>query len=360
MLRLLLILCCGYGTLYGQSTDTLPAANAILRVGVIDSPPYCMQDDDGNWDGMAVRLWRQVAEAGRWRYEFVGYDPRDSLLQRLLAGEIDVAAFAVLTPQGELAADYLQAYHRTSLGVALPKSTGLWSIVKGVFSVQFVYIVGGLSVLLFIVGAIVYFLERDKNGEQFGGERTFWEGIGTGFWWAGVTMTTIGYGDKAPQTFPGRMVAMLWMLVALAVTSSLTAAIIGATDARRTVQFPEDLRGIEVGAVMDSPAADFLDSRGQTYRPFASPVAGLEALENKSIGAFVHDATTLRYEVDRHSHLTANIQVTDAEPEAYAFAVRPGSPLRDPLDRAVIQVTLTEMWRGIVQQYEGTRQRRNQ
>ncbi|WP_367182700.1 ion channel [uncultured Christiangramia sp.] len=34
------------------------------------------------------------------------------------------------------------------------------------------------------------------------------EDIGSGFWWAGVTMITIVYGDKAPVTFWGRAIAL--------------------------------------------------------------------------------------------------------------------------------------------------------
>ena len=45
-----------------------------------------------------------------------------------------------------------------------------------------------------------------------------------GFWWAWVTMTTVGYGDLVPTTLEGRLVGMLLILVGVALFSLLTAS----------------------------------------------------------------------------------------------------------------------------------------
>lgn len=45
-----------------------------------------------------------------------------------------------------------------------------------------------------------------------------------GFWWAWVTMTTVGYGDLVPTTLEGRVVGMLLILVGIAIFSLLTAS----------------------------------------------------------------------------------------------------------------------------------------
>lgn len=329
-------------------------AQTPLRVGVSSAPPYCIEGEEGQWSGMAVQLWRMVAEQEQLRYTLIAVPHPDSLDERLRRGELDVVLLGNLNAGKEREIDFLQAYHHSALGIALPKRSGLWTILEGLFTLRFLYIVVGLSVLLLVVGALVYFLERGGNGEQFGGDRNAWQGIGSGFWWAGVTMTTIGYGDKAPRTLAGRAVAMLWMLVALAVTSSLTAAIIAATEAPQAIKFPEALRSWTVGVVDESPAAAYLASRGQSARVYDSVRDGLRALQDQELDAVVADITTLRYVIDEFDGLSADLETTDAEPESYAFAVSQGSPLRESLNQAVIRITLTQTWREIKKTYDAS------
>ncbi|KFM11267.1 Potassium voltage-gated channel subfamily KQT member 4, partial [Aptenodytes forsteri] len=56
----------------------------------------------------------------------------------------------------------------------------------------------GFLVLIF-ASFLVYLAEKDANA-QFA---TYADSL----WWGTVTLTTIGYGDKTPQTWLGRMLA---------------------------------------------------------------------------------------------------------------------------------------------------------
>ena len=335
-------------SLTAQSSDT----TGLLRVGVVARAPHAMQDASGNWSGLAVSLWRRVAEHEQLRYELVEVSEQDSLLP-LVGQRVDVLLQAPVTANGTREVAYLQPYQQTTLAVARPKRNSIWRVVKNLFTMQFFRIVLGLSALLILVGTAIYFLERGQNEEQFGGERSLAEGIGSGFWWAGVTLTTIGYGDKAPQTLGGRIVAMLWMLTALALTASLTAAVVSALNQGSTISFPDDLKEQRVGATANTQATDLLEQRGIAYESFETAAAGLQQLNKGQLDYYVDNHTALRYALRDDQALAADVQPTDVRPQAQAIAVETDSPLRDRLDAAVVQVTLSESWRAVLRQYGG-------
>jgi len=80
------------------------------------------------------------------------------------------------------------------------------------------YTVGAVS-LLVVVGALaVTDAERGVPGANI-------ENLGDGFWWAAVTIATVGYGDRFPVSPIGRGVAVALMVGGIALLGVVTATI---------------------------------------------------------------------------------------------------------------------------------------
>ena len=75
--------------------------------------------------------------------------------------------------------------------------------------------------------------------------------IGSGLWWAVQTVTTVGYGDRVPETVPGQVLAAVVMLLGIGFVTVITASITGAFVSRTrkeatgdTAQSAEQLQDI--------------------------------------------------------------------------------------------------------------------
>lgn len=67
---------------------------------------------------------------------------------------------------------------------------------------------GAVSALVIITGTLMYLIEGGENG---------FSSIPRSIYWAVVTVTTVGYGDIAPQTIVGQSFATLLMLMGYAI-----------------------------------------------------------------------------------------------------------------------------------------------
>jgi polar amino acid transport system substrate-binding protein len=77
------------------------------------------------------------------------------------------------------------------------------------FSWRFLLGVASLVGLLLGIGTVIWLLERRRNPHHFRPKPL--PGITDGIWWSAVTMATVGYGDKTPMTWAGRLVSLVWM-----------------------------------------------------------------------------------------------------------------------------------------------------
>lgn len=73
---------------------------------------------------------------------------------------------------------------------------------------KIVVFLGTVLTLILIIGALMYLIEGEEHG---------FTNIPESIYWAIVTMTTVGYGDIAPATILGRMLASLVMITGYAI-----------------------------------------------------------------------------------------------------------------------------------------------
>lgn len=317
-----------------------------LLVGVHPQPPYMIEGQNGNWDGISIRLWRAVAEELELDYRFIKVAP-EATTSLLLAGNADIILLGDVTATAEAKVDFSHVYHTAQLGVASSQTIPVSAIAKAFFGKRFWYIAGILSLLLLIVGALIYFVERRNNKDDFGGDRSVARGVGAGFWWAGVTMTSIGYGDKAPVTFFGRAIALTWMLIAMMLTAVITASLVSTvmdSGNIKKISVPGDLRSMQVGAVEGTAAAQYLQKERIAYQQFTTLDSALKAVKKHDLEAVLHRVPDLRYAINNKSDLSLKVQPVPVDFYYYAFAVPGNSTLREPLNLALLRIINTPLW----------------
>lgn len=79
---------------------------------------------------------------------------------------------------------------------------------------EFLLLIIFLALGVLIFATMIYYAERigAKPSDPRGSEHTHFKNIPIGFWWAVVTMTTLGYGDMYPKTWSGMLVGALCAL----------------------------------------------------------------------------------------------------------------------------------------------------
>lgn len=326
-----------------------------LVVGTIDVPPFTMKTSEGNWEGLSFDLLDKIATELGLDYEVREFANPKAVTEAAKAGQIDLIPALAASEKAEKIVDLSQPYFRSGLAIAVSADDAGrgWLGYFGALEIgQFFLVVGALLLLWLLAGASIWLLERRRNKAMFGGSPV--EGLGHGIWWAAVTMTTVGYGDKAPVTAGGRMIAIVWMFASIILVSSFTASISASLTAEKLVgkvQGVQDLQRVRVGTPAESTAMLWLRQRGVFASLFPSPRAGLQALADGEIDAFVFDDAVLR-------NLTANqfasrVYVLPDSFEHYyvSMAIKNNSPLREPINRAILRIMETDAWHRLLERH---------
>jgi ABC-type amino acid transport substrate-binding protein len=325
-----------------------------LRVAALRSPPFSWQDESGFWQGIAVALWAEIAQELHLSYDLVLADAQD-LVAGVAAGRYAVGIGALsVTPDREGLVDFTHPFFSTGLGMAVHRRG---SVVEALHQMPWRAIalaLGSLLGLTMLAGALVWLAERRINPDQFGGPHH--HGIGAGLWWAAVTLTTVGYGDKAPRSVVGRTVAIIWMLTSLILTASFTATITSALTVNTlnsAVKGPADLPRLHVGAVAGTSSIEYLDERRISYLLYPDATQGLHAVARGVIDTYIADKPLLQFRLGQLGDLPVQVMPHIFGRQDYSFAIPNGSSLRPAINKVLLRLLESPGWSQLRRRYLG-------
>jgi len=331
--------------------------NKQLTIGTKIAPPFAMKNSNGEWEGLSIELWQQIADELKLKYHWKELD-LSSLLSEVESAKLDAAIAAItITAERESRFDFSHAYYATGLSIAIPNRTDSpWmTVLRGIFSLQMFYILSTLFLILLTMGTITWLLERKKNPKSFHPNPV--KGIAGGIWWAAVTMTTVGYGDMTPKTLGGRLIALFWMFSSLLIVSAIIAGVASTLTLAKMkplVSGPEDLAKARIASIKNSISDTYLKSRRLNADYVKTVYEGLTGIKNKSFDAMVYDAPLLKYTIKQDFEGQLSVINNLFEPQSYGIAFPEKSPLREDVNRVMLKIIHSDEWHKTLKKYLGS------
>lgn len=148
-----------------------------------------------------------------WKYitSFYGIIDLLAILPTYLALLFDTSTFLLTIRALRL----LRMFRVFKLGRYVKESAILVKALKQSYR-KIIIFFGAVLTLVLILGSLLYLTEGEENG---------FTSVPQSIYWAIVTITTVGYGDIAPVTVPGKILASLAMLTGFSIIAVPTGII---------------------------------------------------------------------------------------------------------------------------------------
>ena len=321
-------------------------------VGIKEAPPFVFKDPKGKWMGITVDLWKEIQSENTTEFQLQEM-ALDKLLIAIERADIatGIGAISILNER-EKKFDFSIPYFDTGLALATRTEyeNNVWNYLGTLGKIIKALIPWVL--LLLVVGVLIWLIERKINEDQF--HKPLGEGVGSGIWWACVTMTTVGYGDKTPKSFVGRIIAVFWMFSGIILISSLTATITTSMTLDRLddqIGTLDDLKNQKAGVAESTAAARFLQDRGVTHNIFPSLDEGLAALSNGKINVMVHDEPIMKHVIAQRYSGTLQVLDIILDKQLYAFPSQDNAIILEQINLGIIEAMESGKLESIIQRY---------
>jgi len=333
-----------------------------LQVGAAECPPFVIREGD-SLTGLGIFLWDRVASEMGVDYDITLY-PLGEMLEGMgreretRPVNVGVSCLSI-TAEREQFIDFSHSFFETYIGIA-DRQSGLFETFAAlVTSSAFLTGLGIFFGVAAVVGAAFFLLERGANSKLYTMETR--QGklleaflVGTVF----ITRGPINFWEFKSLT--ARVMATLLAIGATFLIAGMTAILASAftlESLRSQVNGLQDLARMKVGALASSTSSRFLHQNGIPHQTRDDLVPLIEELERGRLDAVVADAAVLKYTLkqgkDRGQFASLSVLPYEFDSQNYGFALEPGSPFAEELNRALLTVRKSEAWRRQVREYLG-------
>ena len=333
-----------------------------LVIGYTQAAPFIIADnsdsDSNEIYGISIWLWEEVAKEldAPFRYERMNFI---EMLDALDSNTIDVSINPLTISSERMERmNFTLPFYPSNSTVAIDQPSGIHQFLhflKAIFNINFWRVVFGLIFLIAVFGTAVWLFERKKNPEQF---RNSPKGIWDGLWWSAVTMTTVGYGDKAPKSRPGKMIALIWMFSGIIFISGFTASIasiLTVSNMHSNANELNDFKKRDIGTISSTSTFQFLKVNFfNNLNGFNNLTEGLGALKSGKVDAFIYDEPIMRYRINQDPDFSGlEVLPLKFNTQFYAFATAKNkTDLNNQISRAITEIIEGTEWRILLAEYQ--------
>ena len=314
-----------------------------LLIGIYPTPPFVMLDAQKP-QGFSIDLWKIMADDLNLRYRFVSSATIAGVLEDVSEDRVDAGLGALsITLLREERVDFTHSYFHTGLGIMVGgRRTWSFSVfIRSFFSKQKILLLGGLGIFICAVGHLIWFVERKYATKQPSFDKRYLPGVLDGMYWAIVTASTVGYGDKVARSRAGRLLGVILIITSLPFFAYLTAKLasdITLHEIRTGITGPRDLIERRIGVREGSTAQDYVASTGAVMLSFVRLDTAYHRLEQGHLDAVVHDRPILLYYAANHGRGRVEVLATTFSQQDYGIALPENSPLNEQFNREILRL----------------------
>lgn len=309
-----------------------------LRVAISPFAPFVIMD--GKPRGYSIDIWEAIAEAEKLDFRYIKeISVKEKLRSLVQYGKADVAVGGItITEDREESVDFSHTTFKSGLDIMVLEKgeISLMKTIKSLSSGPTARIALAFLILVLVSAHLMWLVERGRDNFN----DKYWIGVPEAVYWAIVTASTVGYGDKAPGKPLGRALACLMIIVALPMfclftaelTSSFTLQAIGSD-----IRGPDDLSGRRVGVVAGTTSEEWAREDARCIVIDCADIKQATLLlTSGDVDAVVYDRPNLKYHAKSNPKVAVVGKVFGSQDLGFAF--RPGDPLREKVNRALLKI----------------------